>query len=75
MQLDRARDVTLVVQIRVFVYLGDDEPLVAEVLRKPLRRDQDGLGVAVFSHRLLLSSRFVLGRYRSPGVLRIFQNQ
>jgi hypothetical protein len=44
--------VALVVQVRVLVDLCDDDPVVAEMLRKPLGRDEGGLRIAVSSHRV-----------------------
>ena len=44
-QLDRAGDVSLVVEIRILVDLGDDDPGLAEVLGEPVGRDEHLLGV------------------------------
>ena len=50
-QLDRARDVPLLVERRVLVDLGRHHVLVAQVLREPLGRDENGLLVSpVVSH-------------------------
>ena len=52
-QLDRAGDVALVVEIRVLVDLRDDEPCVAEVLGEPLRRRRERASHSRFQPSLL----------------------
>jgi len=46
-QLDRARDVPLVVQIRVLVDLGDDDAVVVQVLGQPIGGHEYRLRVSV----------------------------
>jgi hypothetical protein len=56
-QLDRARDVPLVVEVGVLVDLGDDDLVVLKVLHQPACRDQDRLRISVFRHRSSLCFR------------------
>jgi hypothetical protein len=78
-QLDRARDVTLVVEIRILVDLGDDDFLVVQVLGEPVRRDEHRFRISVLRHPSLLrlsKMKCAAGRayhHSSPGVLTIFQ--
>src|SRR3990172_7722265 len=49
-QLDRARDVAVLVDVGILVHLRDDEPRVAEMLEEPVSRDEDFLRVAIRLH-------------------------
>jgi hypothetical protein len=49
-ELDRARDVAFVVEIRVLVDLGHDDAVVAQVLREPLGGHEHPLRVIVVRH-------------------------
>ena len=77
MQLDRARDVPLLVERRVLVDLGRHHVLVAQVLREPLGRDENGLLVSPRCQPFGPSIPFLFevrayASYSSPGVRMIF---
>ena len=49
-ELDRAADVPLLVEVGVLVHLGEDEPLAVEAVCQPAGRDQHRLRVTVLHH-------------------------
>ena len=68
-QVHRPGNVTVLVEIGVLVYLGDDDIRVTVMLGHPLCRDQHLLGVAVSLHaRLLASGALSLGGAPNAGL-------
>ena len=49
-QLDCARNVPLVVQIRVLVDLGDDDVVVVQMFGQPVRRHEHRFRISVLRH-------------------------
>jgi hypothetical protein len=56
-KLDRARDVSLAVEIGVLVDLRHDHLLVVEMLGEPVGRDENLLRVAVLRHAVQPTTR------------------
>ncbi len=52
-QLDRAGDVALVVEVGVLVDLGDADAVVVQVLCQPVGADEHVIGISVRAHGVL----------------------